>query len=136
VSDVGIWTTFGTNSYTSTFGGTSAACPLAAGAVGLMLEANPELTWRDVQHVLVRTARQCDPTDPGWAVNGAGRHVNHDFGFGAVDAGAATALAAHWPLVGPALSAATDTQVVGIAIPNNDPNGVVRAVSVADDLVV
>jgi subtilisin-like proprotein convertase family protein len=136
VSDVGIWTTSGSNTYTSSFGGTSAACPLAAGAVGVVLEANPELTWRDVQHVLVRTARQCDPTDPGWALNGAGRHVNHDFGFGAVDAGAAAALATHWPLVGPALSSATDTQMVGVAIPNNDPNGIVRAVTVADDLVV
>ena len=34
--------------------GTSAAAPLAAGIVALMLEAAPQLTWRDVQHVVVR----------------------------------------------------------------------------------
>jgi subtilisin family serine protease len=34
---------------TSTFSGTSAAAPMAAGAVALMLDANPALGWRDVQ---------------------------------------------------------------------------------------
>lgn len=44
--------------YTSRFNGTSAAAPLVSGVVALMLEANPELTWRDVQEILVRSARQ------------------------------------------------------------------------------
>ena len=29
---------------------------MAAGIVALTLEANPELTWRDVQHIIVRTS--------------------------------------------------------------------------------
>ena len=36
--------------------GTSASSPMAAGIVALALEANPELTWRDVQHIIVRTS--------------------------------------------------------------------------------
>ncbi|HJQ81821.1 MAG TPA: S8 family serine peptidase, partial [Lacipirellulaceae bacterium] len=44
--------------YTSRFNGTSAATPLVAGAVALMLEANPNLTYRDVQEILLRSARQ------------------------------------------------------------------------------
>ena len=36
--------------------GTSASSPMAAGMVALALEANPELTWRDVQHIVVRTS--------------------------------------------------------------------------------
>ena len=44
--------------YTSRFNGTSAAAPIATGVVALMLEANPNLTWRDVQEILVRSARQ------------------------------------------------------------------------------
>ena len=36
--------------------GTSASSPMAAGIVALALEANPNLTWRDVQHIAVRTA--------------------------------------------------------------------------------
>jgi Subtilase family len=34
--------------------GTSASAPMAAGIVALTLEANPDLTWRDVQHIVVR----------------------------------------------------------------------------------
>ena len=37
----------------ASFRGTSAAAPIAAGAVALALQANPCLTWRDVQHLIV-----------------------------------------------------------------------------------
>ncbi|VDK49650.1 unnamed protein product [Anisakis simplex] len=36
--------------------GTSASAPMAAGIIALALEANPSLTWRDVQHIAVWTA--------------------------------------------------------------------------------
>ena len=36
--------------------GTSAAAPLAAGMIALMLSARPCLTWRDIQHIIVVTA--------------------------------------------------------------------------------
>lgn len=44
--------------YTSRFNGTSAATPMVSGVIALMLEANPNLSWRDVQEILVRSARQ------------------------------------------------------------------------------
>ncbi len=44
--------------YTSRFAGTSASAPIASGVIALMLEANPDLSWRDVQEILVRSARQ------------------------------------------------------------------------------
>jgi len=47
--------------YVSDFNGTSAAAPNVSGAIALLLEANPELTWRDVKHVLAKTARRIDP---------------------------------------------------------------------------
>ncbi|MCH8840984.1 MAG: S8 family serine peptidase, partial [Planctomycetes bacterium] len=56
--------------YASRFSGTSAAAPLVTGVIALMLQVNPELTYRDVQHILVRSARQnnapqpLDPTMP------------------------------------------------------------------------
>ena len=43
--------------YTSTFNGTSASAPMVSGVIALMLEANPNLHWRDVQEILVRAAR-------------------------------------------------------------------------------
>ncbi|MBN1852264.1 MAG: S8 family serine peptidase, partial [Pirellulales bacterium] len=55
--------------YTSTFGGTSAAAPIVSGVIALMLEANPNLTYRDVEHILARSARQINPSEGGWIQN-------------------------------------------------------------------
>ncbi|CAJ0962979.1 unnamed protein product, partial [Mesorhabditis belari] len=68
--------------------GTSASAPLAAGIVALALEANPNLTWRDLQHLVVRTARPIHLRAGDWVTNGVGRNVSHSFGYGLMDAGA------------------------------------------------
>ena len=85
--------------YTRCMNGTSAATPQAAGVVALLLEANSALTWRDVRAILARTARKTDPTHSGWSTNGAGHPINHEFGFGAIDALAATRAAKTWALL-------------------------------------
>ena len=46
--------------YTNSFNGTSAAAPTISGVVALMLQVNPNLTWRDVKYILATTARQKD----------------------------------------------------------------------------
>lgn len=58
-------------------GGTSAAAPLAAGVFALALEARPELTWRDIQHIAIRTAKFINPADPEWVMNKAGRNYSN-----------------------------------------------------------
>lgn len=63
---------------TVTFGGTSSACPIVAGVVGLMLAKNPELSADEVNEALIGTAKQsifASPDDGG-----------HDdfYGFGLV----------------------------------------------------
>lgn len=90
--------------YISTFNGTSAAAPHVSGAVALMLGKNPELTWRDVRHVLANTARSIDPTISetvvvidgipiimrhAWTTNAAGYRFHNFYGFGALDTAAA-----------------------------------------------
>ncbi|HJT31483.1 MAG TPA: Ig-like domain-containing protein [Pirellulales bacterium] len=45
--------------------GTSAATPDVTGVIALMLQANPKLTWRDVQEILAESATKNDPTDTG-----------------------------------------------------------------------
>lgn len=65
--------------------GTSAAAPLAAGIFALVLEANPKLSWRDLQHLIVNTSRTTDRSEKDWQKNGAGHHVNHKYGFGVLD---------------------------------------------------
>lgn len=98
--------------YTSTFGGTSAATPIAASVVGLILQANPLLGYRDVMEILAISARQignaavsgfADVLRP-WQFNGAtnwnngGMHFSHDYGYGLIDAFAAVKLAQSWNL--------------------------------------
>lgn len=127
----GIYTTYGSNGYTLTFGGTSSACPLGAGIVALMLDANPALTWRDVQHILARSARLNHPGDPAWETNGAGKKINYNYGFGAVDATAAVGMALSWTNVSAELGDDSGVQAVNQAIPDNNAAGLVRTHSVA-----
>lgn len=118
--------------YTNSFGGTSSASPLVSGVVALMLDANPDLTWRDVQHILVNTARKNDPTgvDAPWEINGdpgnpnnGGHDINYSYGFGAVDAGAAVAMARSWKLDGTTTAPVTELFQVADGIPIDIPDG-------------
>lgn len=121
--------------YTSTFGGTSSATPLVSGIIALMLNANSGLTWRDVQHILITTAEQNDPSDSDWATNGAGYPINHKYGFGRIDALAAVNAATGWVSVGQEGSTGGNS-APNLAIPDNDTTGVTDTISVPDNITV
>ncbi|RFC48631.1 MAG: Regulatory P domain of the subtilisin-like proprotein convertase/Serine protease, subtilisin family [Verrucomicrobia bacterium] len=126
---------FADTSYTNTFGGTSSATPTVAGVVALMLQANPNLTYRDVQEILVRTAVQNDEFNSGWSVNAAGFHFHHRYGAVLVDA-AACSLASTWTNLA-ALQLRNVSQTnLGLAIPDADETGLTRILTVpaADNL--
>ena len=127
-SGVGITTTdnegnsgYTNGDYTSNFGGTSSATPLVSGVIALMLEANSNLTWRDVQQIIVESARKNDPNDSGWNTNGAGHEFNHKYGFGVIDAGHAVSLAENWTNLGPEVNISSGTISVSQSIPDNEP---------------
>ncbi|XP_046678962.1 furin-like protease 1 isoform X1 [Homalodisca vitripennis] len=84
---------------TSSHTGTSASAPLAAGICALALEANRLLTWRDMQHIVVATARPANLRAPDWTINGVGRNVSHSFGYGLMDAAAMVRVARTWQTV-------------------------------------
>ncbi|MEG4278683.1 S8 family serine peptidase, partial [Microcoleus sp. MON1_C1] len=138
--------------YTSRFNGTSSAAPMVSGVAALILQANPKLGYRDVQEILAYSARKNDPNNEKadkiigkdtWKFNGAknwnggGLHVNHDYGFGLVDATAAVRLAETWQFrsgtaKNEAATAANEkSQLVnltlpesGVDIPDNNPAGI------------
>ena len=90
---------FPNNDYTY-FSGTSASAPQVSAIVALMLEANPNLGYRDIQEILTHSSR--NPDTASWKTNGAnnfnlGGHLyNDDMGFGIIDAKAAVRLAESW----------------------------------------
>lgn len=120
--------------YTYTFGGTSSATPLAAGCIALMLQANPNLGWRDVMDILIRTATKNQPSDSGWATNGAGLSFNHKFGFGRVDAGAAVTSALSRTTMFPAEATPLtggETLTTPLTIPDNNATGITRTTTIS-----
>jgi kexin len=67
---------------TDSFGGTSAAAPAAAAVIALMLEVRPDLTWRDVKHVIAKGAVPVRTEDRDWSRNANGYRHSHKYGFG------------------------------------------------------
>ncbi len=112
--------------------GTSAATPMVAGVAALMLQANPNLGWRDVKIIFAQTARVNDSTPTsGWTTNGAGYWINHNYGFGVVDANAAVIMAKTWVNVGTMKTYFTTTASPNLSIPDNDTTGVSPAITVS-----
>ena len=110
--------------YTSVVGGTSVATPMVAGVVALMLEANPNLTWRDVQHILVQSSQKVDSDHPNWFKTEANRDYNNAYGYGLVDAVAAVNLAKNWEGFGNEVSVNTGRVVVDSYILDDNNAGV------------
>ncbi|KAK0484020.1 peptidase S8/S53 domain-containing protein [Armillaria novae-zelandiae] len=82
-------------------GGTSAAAPNAAGVFTLAIEARPDLTWRDIQHLCVETARMVNEDDEDWETTATGRKYSYKYGYGALDAYLYVKAAQDWELVKP-----------------------------------
>jgi len=83
---------FPDRNYTSVFGGTSSASPLAAGVLAVVKGVQPALNTRFAKHLLVRSSDVVDatdatgPSDGGWKTNGAGFKFNQNYGFGLINA--------------------------------------------------
>ncbi|XP_075595358.1 proprotein convertase subtilisin/kexin type 5 isoform X2 [Balearica regulorum gibbericeps] len=105
--------------------GTSASAPMAAGIIALALEANPFLTWRDIQHIIVRTSRAGHLNANDWKTNAAGYKVSHLYGFGLMDAEAMVIEAEKWTMVPPQHVCVenTDRQIKTIR-----PDSIVRSI--------
>ncbi len=86
--------------YTKFFIGTSGSTPIVSGAISLLLQSNPYLSWRDVRLILAKSAKKNDPLDIDWTYNSAGFHINHKYGFGLLNIQNAIQMAQFWNPVG------------------------------------
>lgn len=99
---VGLFTLEGNQDTTGGFSGTSGSAPIVSGVAALILEANPDLGYRDVQQIFALSTQYNDSGGASWQYNGAenwnggGMHFSHDHGYGLVDAHAAVRLAETW----------------------------------------
>ncbi|MEA1052544.1 S8 family serine peptidase [Lamprobacter modestohalophilus] len=127
--------------YTDIFGGTSSATPLVSGVIALALEANPSLTWRDIKQLLATTAFRNDPLDSDWTTNAAGLWINHQYGYGRIDAEALVDAATHWVRLAPEESVEVEA-APEVSIPDGEGTigdcgpWVASSLSVARDLSV
>ncbi len=119
-------------------GSTDSAAAAVSGVTALMLEANPTLTWRDVQHILIQTAQKNDLSDSDWTINGAGYHINHKYGFGAVDVAAAVEAATNWtPLEPEVVAREKHTFTQGQLIPESASSGGIEdTITIKEDINV
>lgn len=106
-------TTTNIGGYTSSFGGTSSASPLAAGVGALVLSALPDLTWDGLRSVLQASATQIDVDDGGYDADG------HSllYGYGRVDAFGALQTEIAFLIVPASFATCQDTIDVTVQIP-------------------
>ncbi|XP_054529693.1 proprotein convertase subtilisin/kexin type 4 isoform X20 [Pan troglodytes] len=57
---------------------------------------SPFLTWRDMQHLVVRASKPAHLQAEDWRTNGVGRQVSHHYGYGLLDAGLLVDTARTW----------------------------------------
>ena len=141
--------------YTSTFTGTSSSTPVTSGIIAMMLEANGELSWRDVKYILAKTADQLDasigdidhPREdrrlsghtylPGWVTNKAGFKFHNYYGFGGINARAAVEMAERYTssLETFVESSWTDSNTISSsnAIPDVSKEGLTNVLSISDN---
>lgn len=148
--------------YMDDFGGTSAATPVVSGVVALMLDANPDLGWRDVQNILAASATLTGSDlgsgpagfeDGAWYVNsadtwnGGGMHVHTSYGYGMVNAYNAVRMAEVWSLFEPVAGTSATEQTVssdvitlggatGLAVPDNSQTGVSFTLTVDETIAI
>ena len=136
VGQPSITTTDNGNRYWGRMGGTSASAPIVSGVVALVREANNALTWRDVKLILAASARKNDADNTGWE-QGALKYgsttdrynFNHEYGFGMVDAKAATDLAVGWTNVSPLRETTSESGTINLSIPDAPSSGMPTAVT-------
>lgn len=95
------------NKCTDHHGGTSAAAPLAAGVYTLVLEANPDLNWRDVQYLTILSSQPVNQQEGGYQDTAMGKKYSHKYGYGKLDAYRIVELAESWESVNEQLNETT-----------------------------
>ncbi|MEZ8146363.1 serine protease [Enterovibrio norvegicus] len=142
--------------YNGVMNGTSSAAPNASGAAALLMTVRPDLSQRDIRHLLATTASKVDPTHTdtlisyvtasgvtrtvtgfeGWSTNAAGYDFSPYYGFGLIDVDKAMFEARlHQPLP-PLQLTEWKASEANVVVPDAGDYAVGDSIVVADNLIV
>ncbi|KKF95909.1 Protease KEX1 [Ceratocystis platani] len=128
-------TDVGVNNCYSGHGGTSAAAPLAAGILALVLQVRPDLGWRDMQWLVVLYSKEIHPEDEKlWQQTTIGRKYSHVYGYGALDTYSIVQAAKIWKKVKPQSWFFTPWQHVNKEIPQGS-DGLVSEFEITEEML-
>jgi len=136
--------------------GSSYAVPIISGIVALLLEANPDLNWREIKYILAKTAKQevtlpKSPEHPLGSIynlsghiyeqdliqNQAGFKFHNWFGFGTVDAQLAIDLAEGFnSSFGDLIEKEISESILNLSIPDNNPLGASTTLNFDEDFFI
>lgn len=120
--------------YSDIFIGTSAAVPAVSGAIALMMEVNPDLSYRDVRYIIAHTSKQVDKNDTSWIKNGAGLAYSRLYGFGLIDINASVKMATEFESLPGEYVFHEMVAESNITIPDNNTTGILFRLNVTDRL--
>ncbi|WAR27684.1 NECB-like protein [Mya arenaria] len=84
------------------FGGESAGSAIVSGIIALLLEANPELSSRDVKHILIQSSGHMGiEASPEFLQNAAGYMYHPNLGFGYPNATMMVSIGSNWKSLQP-----------------------------------
>ncbi|KAJ9054056.1 pheromone processing endoprotease [Entomophthora muscae] len=92
----------------------------------------PDLTWRDVQHLIVQTAVPVDLTHESWQTTYSGRKYSPQYGFGKINAGLIVERAKSFTKVNQQTFSETSIMTIDKVIPE-DTNGLVVSRNITHD---
>jgi len=133
--------------YNSVFNGTSSSAPMISASIALLLEVNPNLTWREIKYILAKTATQIDTNSKdvviplnngdyiarsGWTTNAKGFNFHTHYGFGKMNIDKAIKLAKTLktnPIKLGTLVSKSKTSDIDMEISKSDKNGLETSIT-------
>jgi len=109
-------------SYTYAMNGTSSAAPMVSASIALVLDACPNLSWRDVRWLIAHTAKKIDPSDSTWITNGVGLHYSINYGYGKINPNGMIDIcrSSYFVPLGPMKNAFVEEDNLSVDIPDNN----------------
>ncbi len=122
--------------YSNSFYGTSAAVPMVSGVVALMLEANRNLSYRDIKYILAHSCRKVDRDHSSWSENGAKLLFSNHYGFGLIDASKAIVMAKDFKALDSEIVVTKELLDLNLSIPDNNATGIELNFDVDEDIIL